>query len=38
VLDLLNVIKIVGENSALKGRRKGVYKDVLLAMAALYTD
>ncbi len=38
VLDLLNVIKILGESGLLRGRRKGVYKELLLAVAALYTE
>lgn len=35
-LDLIKAIQIIGENNHLKGRRKAVYKDLLLSMYALY--
>ena len=35
-LDLLKSIQIIGLGSHLKGRRKGVFKDLLISMYALY--
>lgn len=36
VVDLLTLLQEMGESGYLRGRRKGVYKDLLLSAAALY--
>jgi hypothetical protein len=35
-VDILTLLQAMGESGTLQGKRKGVYKDVLLAACALY--
>lgn len=37
-IDLMTAIQSIGENSSLVGSRKGVYKDLLMAVVALYAN
>jgi hypothetical protein len=36
VVDVLTILQMFGESGSLQGRRKGVYKDLLLAASAYY--
>lgn len=36
MVDILTLLQVMGESGSLHGRRKGVYKDLLLAAAAYY--
>lgn len=36
VVDILTLLQTFGESNILKGKRKGIYKDVLLATCAYY--
>jgi NADH dehydrogenase [ubiquinone] 1 alpha subcomplex assembly factor 5 len=38
VVDLLTLLQEMGESGYLRGRRKGVYKDLLLSACALYSS
>jgi NADH dehydrogenase [ubiquinone] 1 alpha subcomplex assembly factor 5 len=37
-MDLLSTIQSIGENSSLMGSRKGSYRDLLIAMMAIYSN
>lgn len=36
VVDIISLLQIMGESGSLQGRRKGVYRDLLMAACAIY--
>lgn len=36
MIDIITILQIMGESGSLYGRRKGIYKDLLMAASAYY--